>query len=105
MRILHLINHCNYGNGSVHVAVDLACVQAQLGHAVMVAADGGDYQELMMSYGVTCETLAQRQTNPLKLSASVAKLIMICRSFRPDIIHAHMMAGAVSTATLILRPS
>jgi glycosyltransferase involved in cell wall biosynthesis len=105
VRILHLINHCNYGNGSVHVAVDLACVQAQLGHAVMVAADGGDYLELMMSYGVTCETLAQRQTNLLKLSASVARLIKICRSFKPNVIHAHMMAGAVfgKTASMLFR--
>jgi glycosyltransferase involved in cell wall biosynthesis len=95
MRILHLINHCNYGNGSVHVAVDLACVQAQTGQAVMVAANGGDYQELMISYGVRCETLVQRQKNPFKLLASIARLIKICSEFKPDVIHAHMMAGAV----------
>jgi glycosyltransferase involved in cell wall biosynthesis len=95
MRILHLLNHCNCGNGSVHVAVDLACVQAQLGHAVMVAADGGDYLELMMDCGVTCEPLVQKHTNPIKLMVSVASFMKICRSFKPDIIHAHMMAGAV----------
>jgi len=95
MRVIHLINHCNYGNGSVHVAVDLACLQAQRGHAVMVAADGGSYQELLKDYGVTCQRLVQRQSNPFKLAASVAKLMVICWSFKPDIIHAHMMAGAV----------
>lgn len=79
----------------MHVAVDLACVQAQLGHAVMVAADGGDYLELMRHYGVTYETLVQRQTKPLKLMSSVARLMKICWSFKPDVIHAHMMAGAV----------
>jgi glycosyltransferase involved in cell wall biosynthesis len=95
MRILHLINHCQYGNGSVHVAVDLACVQAELGHAVMCASGGGDYLELMDEYGVRCETLVQKQKNPLKLMGSLATLMKICRSFKPDIIHAHMMAGAV----------
>lgn len=95
MRVLHLINHCNYGNGSVHVAVDLACAQAGMGHAVAFAADGGDYLQLLSDRGVACERLAQRQTNPVRLLASFVRLAGICRSFRPDIIHAHMMAGAV----------
>jgi glycosyltransferase involved in cell wall biosynthesis len=95
MRILHLINHCQYGNGSVHVAVDLACVQAQLGHAVMYAGSGGDYLELMSEYGVVCETLVQKQRNPLGIVGSLARLMRICRSFKPDVIHAHMMAGAI----------
>ena len=95
MRILHLINHCNYGNGSVHVAVDLACMQAKVGDTVVVAADGGDYQDLMTGCGVTCVPLVQRQTNPFKFLASLIKLIRICSSFKPDVIHAHMMSGAI----------
>ena len=61
MRILHLVNHCIYGNGSVHVAVDLACGQAQLGHEVMYASAGGQYLELMSKQGVICEHLVQRE--------------------------------------------
>jgi glycosyltransferase involved in cell wall biosynthesis len=95
MRIIHLVNNCDYGNGSVHVAVDLACLQARAGHAVMVASDGGSCRELLADYGVTYERLVQREPNPLKLMASAAKLVRVCRSFKPDIIHAHMMAGAV----------
>src|SRR5207244_577923 len=95
MRILHLINHCKYGNGSVHVAVDLACAQAKMGHTVMLAADGGDYLQLLADHGVICESLVQRETNPLRLLASLFKLAKICRSLKPDVIHAHMMAGAV----------
>jgi glycosyltransferase involved in cell wall biosynthesis len=95
MRILHLINHCNFGNGSVHVAVDLACAQAERGHAVAVAADGGDYLDLLMDHGVRYEPLAQRQTNPIRLMVSVAGVIRICHSFKPDVVHAHMMAAAV----------
>jgi glycosyltransferase involved in cell wall biosynthesis len=95
MRILHLINHCNYGNGSVHVAVDLACAQTEMGHTVMFVGDGGDYLQLLADHGVMCERLIQRQPNPIQLLASVARLIKICWSFKPDIIHAHMMAGAI----------
>jgi glycosyltransferase involved in cell wall biosynthesis len=105
MRILHLINHCNYGNGSVHVAVDLACAQAKMGHTVIYAGNGGDYLQLLADHGVKCERLVQRDTNPLRLIASLAKLMNICASFKPDIIHAHMMAGAVfgKTASVLFR--
>ena len=42
MRILHLLNHVDrVGNGIVHVAVDLACMQARAGHEVWVASKGG----------------------------------------------------------------
>jgi glycosyltransferase involved in cell wall biosynthesis len=95
MRIIHLVNNCDYGNGSVHVAVDLACLQARRGDSVMVASAGGLCTELLMDCGVTCERLVQRQTNPLKIMASIARFMRICQSFKPDIIHAHMMAGAV----------
>jgi glycosyltransferase involved in cell wall biosynthesis len=94
MRILHLVNHCIYGNGSVHVAVDLACGQAQLGHEVMYASAGGQYLELMSKQGVICEHLVQRELKPVALTRSLFRLIQICRTFKPEIIHAHMMAGA-----------
>lgn len=105
MRILHLINHCNYGNGNVHVAVDLACAHVKMGHAVMFAADGGDYLALLRDHGVKYVRLAQRQTNTFRLIGSLAELIKICRSFKPDVIHAHMMAGAVfgKAASLLFR--
>jgi DNA-binding response OmpR family regulator len=43
MRILHLANHCRFGNGNVHAAVDLACEQVLAGHEVMFASGGGEY--------------------------------------------------------------
>ncbi len=39
-RILHISKHCGYGNGNVHVAVDLACVQARAGYQVWFASGG-----------------------------------------------------------------
>jgi glycosyltransferase involved in cell wall biosynthesis len=61
----------------------------------MLAADGGSCRELLQDYGVKYQPLSQRQTNPLKIAASVGRLMNLCRTFKPDIIHAHMMAGAV----------
>jgi glycosyltransferase involved in cell wall biosynthesis len=95
MRILHLVNHCIHGHGNVHVAVDLACGQAQIGHSVLYASAGGDYVGLLRKYGVVYETVVQNQRNPFRLLSSLIALANICRSFKPDIIHAHMMAGAV----------
>jgi glycosyltransferase involved in cell wall biosynthesis len=105
MRILHLINHCNYGNGSVHVAVDLACAQASMGHSVVFAGNGGDYLKLLGDHKVQCERLIQREPNPFKLAGSFVKLMKICFSFKPDVIHAHMMAGAIfgKAASLLFR--
>jgi glycosyltransferase involved in cell wall biosynthesis len=77
------------------VAVDLACAQVKMGHTVRLAGNGGDYLQLLADHRVLCEKLIQKSTNPLQLLASLFKLAKICRSLKPDIIHAHMMAGAV----------
>jgi DNA-binding response OmpR family regulator len=47
MRILHLANHCRFGNGNVHAAVDLACEQVLAGHEVMCASGRGEYRVLV----------------------------------------------------------
>jgi glycosyltransferase involved in cell wall biosynthesis len=54
MRIVHLLNHTMRMNGHVHAAVDLACAQAKLGHAVAVASGGGDFDALLGTNGVRC---------------------------------------------------
>jgi hypothetical protein len=41
LRVVHIAKHCGYANGSVHVAVDLACVQVRAGYDV-VFVSGGD---------------------------------------------------------------
>lgn len=95
MRILHLVNHCNHANGNAHVAIDLACIQAEHGHNVVYASGGGDYTGLFKKYGVIDERVVQNDKNPFKILKSLIQLYAICRSFRPDVIHAHMMASAV----------
>ncbi len=94
MRILHLLNHTEQSNGHVHAAVDLACEQSRLGHAVAVASGGGDFDKLLAHHGV--ETFAidhRRQMIPLlKSSWALRRLV---RTWRADIVHAHMMTSAV----------
>ena len=95
MRILHITNHVmEIGNGIVNVAVDLACTQSDGGHQVFYASNGGEYESLLNSHGV--------QHHQIKLRKSLFGLPQlwvdfrqIIRATRPDIVHAHMMTGAV----------
>ena len=94
MRILHLVNHCMHG-GNVIVPVDLACMQAADAHDVVYASAGGRYEQLLCVSGARHVTLQQSLRNPLQATASVTSLYRLCREFRPSILHAHMMSGAV----------
>jgi glycosyltransferase involved in cell wall biosynthesis len=95
VRIIHLVNHCDHGHGNAHVAIDIACAQAQEGHSVVYASRGGDYLKLLQDYGVRHEYIVQNSRNPLEILYSLVRLQKLCRKFRPDLIHGHMMAGAV----------
>lgn len=77
------------------MAIDLACLQASQGDQVIYASAGGDYVGLFEKYGVKHELIVQNVRSPFKLAQSLAQLFALCRRFRPDIIHAHMMASAV----------
>ena len=95
MRILHLLNEFReIGNGIVNVAVDLACIQARLGHVVAVASGGGEYEGLVTRFGVSHYRLDQTRT-PGNLVRALAAFRAIVRKFEPDVVHAHMMTGAV----------
>lgn len=95
MRILHLLNHCNHGHGNAHVAVDLATVQAANGHDVTYASAGGDYEPLLKSSGVRIAAVALKPLNPARATIAIYRLLRVCRQVRPQVIHAHMMAGAL----------
>jgi glycosyltransferase involved in cell wall biosynthesis len=95
MKILHLANHAQLiGNGIVNMMTDLACLQAQAGHDVVVASSGGEYEALYARYGVRHVYLPQSR----KLGQAVAMLggyRRLVREFRPDIVHAHMVTGTM----------
>jgi len=95
MRILHILNHVRKtGNGIVNVAVDLACLQAKNQYEVGIASLGGDYEPLLATYGVKHFTLNQTR-RPLNLIQTIATYRALIQTFRPDIVHAHMMTGVL----------
>jgi glycosyltransferase involved in cell wall biosynthesis len=101
VRILHLVNHIQIvGNGIVNVAVDLACLQAASGATVAVASAGGDFDGLLARNAVKLINFDQRTTNPGSMLSLPARWKKIIREFHPDIVHAHMVAGAVIARTL-----
>lgn len=95
MRILHLLNHCNHGHGNAHVAIDLACEQASRGHNVVYASAGGDYETLLATCNVSVAKVVQNDLRPSAIVRAFRTLWGFSRSFKPEVIHAHMMAGAV----------
>jgi glycosyltransferase involved in cell wall biosynthesis len=94
MRILHLANHTrDSGNGIVNVMVDLAVAQAAAGHEVAIASEACGFAALLGTYGVRHVSLPQR--HPLQLLAALRRLKQLVREFSPDIVHAHMVSGAL----------
>lgn len=95
MRIVHLANHVkNSGNGIVNMMVDLACSQAKAGHDVAVATSGGDFESLLAAQGVRHFRLRQ-SPRPWGIPAMLAGFRRLLNECRPDIVHAHMMTGAL----------
>jgi glycosyltransferase involved in cell wall biosynthesis len=100
MRIMHFINHIEPCNGHVNVAVDLACGQAGLGHPVLVASRGGkEFEPILQAHHVEHWRIDQTR-RPLNLLRALFLLSRAIRTFRPDVIHAHMVTSAVLAAAL-----
>ncbi|MFF2094269.1 glycosyltransferase family 4 protein [Paenibacillus sp. NPDC058174] len=100
MRILHLANHVEeIGNGIVNVMVDLACEQSKMGHDVSVASGGGSYETLLHSYGVSHYVLDQSR-KPSSMLQAFFRFRTLVRKVKPDVIHAHMMTGALLSRLL-----
>jgi glycosyltransferase involved in cell wall biosynthesis len=95
MRIVHLANHAQtIGNGTVNMMVDLACVQARMGQDVVVASSGGGFEPLLRRHGITHIPL-QQSRQPWRVPSMIAGFNRLIDRFDPDIVHAHMMTGAL----------
>jgi glycosyltransferase involved in cell wall biosynthesis len=95
VKILHLANHADaIGSGAVNAMVDLACVQADEGHHVTVASSGGHYEALLAAHRVAHIRLVQRK-NVFALPAMLSRFRTVLARERPEIVHAHMLTGAV----------
>ena len=96
LKILHIANEVvDTGNGICNSAVDLACHQAMLGHDVWFVSSGGAYIDLLSRHRVSHFSIHQYPRDPIKLLAQLSRLKHVVRTVRPDIVHAHMMTGAV----------
>jgi glycosyltransferase involved in cell wall biosynthesis len=95
MRIIHLINHCRFGHGNVHAAVDLACAQSARGDEVWVASGDGELVPLLAKCGVRHILIDQEKRNIFSVFHMIRKLMRLTRDLKPQIFHAHMMTGAI----------
>lgn len=95
LKILHVLNHIrDTGNGIVNATVDLACTQAQMGHDVAIASQGGHFAALLQKYGVQHFHLDQtRQFS--NLPQMLYRYWKIVQIFQPDIVHTHMMTAVL----------
>jgi len=103
MRIIHLANHIQLiGNGIVNMMIDLACLQAQAGHDVVVASSGGEFETLLARHGVRHVQLAQSR-DPWRAPAMLLEFNRLVHRFDPDVVHAHMMTGTLLARFGVLR--
>ena len=91
---MHVLKHAVRGNGHVHVAVDLACAQADAGHEVTFASARGSYDDLLRSHGVDVVEVPE-PTGVGQGARTALALLRLARRTRPQVIHAHMMSSAV----------
>jgi glycosyltransferase involved in cell wall biosynthesis len=95
MRILHVLNDVtDRGNGIVNAAIDLAAGQVHEGHVVAFVSAGGGLEPLIHSIGITHFKLDQSR-NPRNILRALFGLRAHIRSFRPDVVHAHVRTGVV----------
>lgn len=74
--------------------IDLACEQKKIGHNVVVASGGGEYIELLQNNNIKHYDLDQTR-RPAQMLQAFFNFRKIVKQFKPDIIHAHMMTGAL----------
>lgn len=105
MKILHLANHVQkIGNGIVNMMVDLACTQAAAGHEVTVATSGGSFEALLAEHGVRHVKLSQSR-QLWRLPTMLLGFGRLLKACNPDVVHAHMMTGALIARFGVLRRS
>jgi glycosyltransferase involved in cell wall biosynthesis len=91
---MHVLKHSWLNNGHVHVAVDLACAQADAGHDVFFAHAHGSFDDLMRAHGVTLVEVPEPKDVRSAAQSGLA-LLRAVRRHRPQIVHAHMVSSAV----------
>ena len=100
MKIIHVLNHIEeIGNGIVNVAIDLAIEQKNKGHDVAIVSRGGGFEQLISKYGIKHYQININK-NLINAPKILLSLYSIIKEFKPDIVHAHMMTGAIYSKIL-----
>jgi glycosyltransferase involved in cell wall biosynthesis len=103
MNIIHLSPSCaDVGNGVVNVAIDLACSQSAGGHHVSFVSQGGDLVPLLEKYDVSHHAIDFGSRNLRTMATALVSLHNVLKRIKPDIVHAHMVPGAVFANVLRL---
>jgi glycosyltransferase involved in cell wall biosynthesis len=95
IRVLHLLNSfSHWGCGIVNAALDILSGQIHEGLDVAVCSGSGELVNMLESHGIPHFTLDQSRSFR-NLARAAISLRSITRSFRPDIVHCHMMTGVL----------
>lgn len=96
MRIVHVLNEVvDTGNGIVNATIDLACAQAHGGHQVSVVSSGGGYVHFLETNNIQHYSVNLRPFPVRNAALSMPRLKRLFKKLQPDIVHAHMMTGAL----------
>ena len=71
-----------------------------MGHNVLFGSAGGSYVELLEAHGVRHVVIPQHWRRPVAALGGFHALGRLLREQAPDIVHAHMMTGALMARAL-----
>lgn len=93
--VMHVLNDVRrLGNGIVNAVVDLACVQGDRGHDVVVASAGGEYVDLLAAHGVR-HLLVPDIRRPHRMLSAASVVRRAVRGHDVEVVHAHMNYSAL----------
>jgi len=94
LRVLHLLNDIeDNGNGIVYSTMELALEQAARGFEVAVGSAGGFFEVQLSEAGIRHFVIPQR--SPAQLLANLFKMRSALQTYRPDMLHCHMVSGVL----------
>ena len=88
MKILMTLMGLDIGGAETHV-VELSKELQKQGHTIIVASNGGVYEEALAQAGIRHVKVPMNQRNVLRMLQSLRLLHSLIREEKPDLVHAH----------------
>lgn len=88
MKILIAAMGLDIGGAETHI-VELTRELLRRGNEVIVASNGGVYEEEVVNAGARCVKVPMHRRNPFLMLRSLVALRKLIRTERPDVVHAH----------------